>query len=287
MSTAFWNIPGHRNLCHHSQRGPNLSSCLRCCSDRHQRSQGRGLPEGCRGAPRGWAHHAGPCPLDAHLWQGPGCQGTATSQWPTLWASGSVCLGLWGGVGDLPICPATSPPVSPSHWCLSGLGALPLHAQQLVGTERVSPSVHKLRQHRPLGRTQSAPLPQNAPALQHLVIQQQHQQFLEKHKQHFQQQLHMNKVGLWAQDWWGPLGGGVAQHVPLTSWRALPFREQTPTGSPQLSTARSPKSTLSKPPRTCTCPPGGTSPSEGIVCRTAFRGVRTCVVPKAPPTAAC
>uniref|UniRef100_A0A8C7BSW7 Histone deacetylase n=1 Tax=Neovison vison TaxID=452646 RepID=A0A8C7BSW7_NEOVI len=74
------------------------------------------------------------------------------------------------------------------------LGALPLHAQQLVGTERVSPSVHKLRQHRPLGRTQSAPLPQNAPALQHLVIQQQHQQFLEKHKQHFQQQLHMNKM---------------------------------------------------------------------------------------------
>uniref|UniRef100_A0A452U457 Histone deacetylase n=1 Tax=Ursus maritimus TaxID=29073 RepID=A0A452U457_URSMA len=64
----------------------------------------------------------------------------------------------------------------------------------LVGTDRVSPSMHKLRQHRPLGRTQSAPLPQNAPALQHLVIQQQHQQFLEKHKQHFQQQLHMNKI---------------------------------------------------------------------------------------------
>ncbi|XP_032713513.1 histone deacetylase 4 isoform X2 [Lontra canadensis] len=77
---------------------------------------------------------------------------------------------------------------------VTGLGALPLHAQPLVGAERVSPSVHKLRQHRPLGRTQSAPLPQNAPALQHLVIQQQHQQFLEKHKQHFQQQLHMNKM---------------------------------------------------------------------------------------------
>uniref|UniRef100_A0A452R5Q4 Histone deacetylase n=1 Tax=Ursus americanus TaxID=9643 RepID=A0A452R5Q4_URSAM len=77
---------------------------------------------------------------------------------------------------------------------VTGLGALPLHAQPLVGTDRVSPSMHKLRQHRPLGRTQSAPLPQNAPALQHLVIQQQHQQFLEKHKQHFQQQLHMNKI---------------------------------------------------------------------------------------------
>uniref|UniRef100_A0A8B9ZLS4 Histone deacetylase n=1 Tax=Anas platyrhynchos TaxID=8839 RepID=A0A8B9ZLS4_ANAPL len=73
---------------------------------------------------------------------------------------------------------------------------LPLHAQSLVSGERVSPSIHKLRQHRPLGRTQSAPLPQNAQALQQLVIQQQHQQFLEKHKQQFQQQqLHINKVG--------------------------------------------------------------------------------------------
>ncbi|KAB0356230.1 hypothetical protein FD754_000386, partial [Muntiacus muntjak] len=78
---------------------------------------------------------------------------------------------------------------------VTGLGALPLHAQPLVGAERVAPSVHKLRQHRPLGRTQSAPLPQSAQALQHLVIQQQHQQFLEKHKQHFQQpQLHLNKM---------------------------------------------------------------------------------------------
>uniref|UniRef100_A0A673T976 Histone deacetylase n=1 Tax=Suricata suricatta TaxID=37032 RepID=A0A673T976_SURSU len=87
--------------------------------------------------------------------------------------------------------PAQTPLVTA---CLPGLGALPLHAQALVGADRVSPSVHKLRQHRPLGRTQSAPLPQNAPALQHLVIQQQHQQFLEKHKQQFQQQLHMNKI---------------------------------------------------------------------------------------------
>ncbi|CAL8290076.1 unnamed protein product [Lota lota] len=73
-------------------------------------------------------------------------------------------------------------------------------------------SMSKLqRQHRPLGRTQSAPLPQgsapsshalgHAPshaqvlALQQLVVQQQHQQFLEKHKQQFQhQQLHLNKM---------------------------------------------------------------------------------------------
>nr|XP_040124074.1 histone deacetylase 4 isoform X2 [Ictidomys tridecemlineatus] len=82
-----------------------------------------------------------------------------------------------------------------TDWYLSGLGTLPLHSQPLVGTDRVSPSIHKLRQHRPLGRTQSAPLPQNAQALQHLVIQQQHQQFLEKHKQQFQQQqLHMSKI---------------------------------------------------------------------------------------------
>lgn len=94
---------------------------------------------------------------------------------------------------------AVFPSILSSDWYLSGLGALPLHAQSLVGADRVSPSIHKLRQHRPLGRTQSAPLPQNAQALQHLVIQQQHQQFLEKHKQQFQQQqLHMNKVGLLA-----------------------------------------------------------------------------------------
>uniref|UniRef100_A0AAY4C530 Histone deacetylase n=1 Tax=Denticeps clupeoides TaxID=299321 RepID=A0AAY4C530_9TELE len=54
--------------------------------------------------------------------------------------------------------------------------------------------IHKLRQHRPLGRTQSAPLPQSSQALQQLVVQQQHQQFLEKHKQQFQQQLHINKM---------------------------------------------------------------------------------------------
>ncbi|XP_066883406.1 histone deacetylase 4 isoform X6 [Kogia breviceps] len=82
--------------------------------------------------------------------------------------------------------PAQTPLVADRY--LAGLGALPLHAQPLVGAERVSPSVHKLRQHRPLGRTQSAPLPQSAQALQHLVVQQQHQQFLEKHK------LHLSKI---------------------------------------------------------------------------------------------
>lgn len=41
--------------------------------------------------------------------------------------------------------------------------------------------VNKLPRHRPLARTQSAPLPQSPQALQQLVIQQQHQHFLEKH----------------------------------------------------------------------------------------------------------
>ncbi|XP_056281180.1 histone deacetylase 4 isoform X2 [Pseudoliparis swirei] len=77
-----------------------------------------------------------------------------------------------------------------SHNPMVGLAGLPLS----------SPSVSKLaRGHRPLGRTQSAPLPQQqcgqAQALQQLVVQQQHQQFLEKHKQQFQQQQHIiNKI---------------------------------------------------------------------------------------------
>ncbi|XP_040004564.1 histone deacetylase 4 isoform X2 [Xiphias gladius] len=76
-----------------------------------------------------------------------------------------------------------------SHNPMVGLGGLPLP----------SPSVSKLaRGHRPLGRTQSAPLPQQqcgqAQALQQLVVQQQHQQFLEKHKQLFQQQQQQQHI---------------------------------------------------------------------------------------------
>ncbi|KAM6451067.1 histone deacetylase 9 isoform 3-T3 [Liasis olivaceus] len=74
-------------------------------------------------------------------------------------------------------------------------GTVPLHPQLPLATkERVSPSLrvaHKLPRHRPLNRTQSAPLPQST--LAQLVIQQQHQQFLEKQKQ-YQQQIHMNKM---------------------------------------------------------------------------------------------
>uniref|UniRef100_A0AAQ5Z444 Histone deacetylase n=1 Tax=Amphiprion ocellaris TaxID=80972 RepID=A0AAQ5Z444_AMPOC len=63
---------------------------------------------------------------------------------------------------------------------------VPMYSQSpLVTAERgVSSgmrSVNKLPRHRPLARTQSAPLPQSPQALQQLVVQQQHQHFLEKH----------------------------------------------------------------------------------------------------------
>nr|KAF6295793.1 histone deacetylase 5 [Myotis myotis] len=72
----------------------------------------------------------------------------------------------------------------------STLIAVPLHGQSpLVTGERVATSmrtVGKLPRHRPLSRTQSSPLPQSPQALQQLVMQQQHQQFLEKQKQQLQ-----------------------------------------------------------------------------------------------------
>ncbi|XP_032092887.1 histone deacetylase 9 [Thamnophis elegans] len=74
-------------------------------------------------------------------------------------------------------------------------GTGPFHPPSPLATnESVSPGLraaHKLPRHRPLNRTQSAPLPQST--LAQLVIQQQHQQFLEKQKQ-YQQQIHMNKM---------------------------------------------------------------------------------------------
>uniref|UniRef100_H3CU09 Histone deacetylase n=1 Tax=Tetraodon nigroviridis TaxID=99883 RepID=H3CU09_TETNG len=77
------------------------------------------------------------------------------------------------------------------HMVLLEQGHSPVATPGLGGLPLPSPSVSKLaRGHRPLGRTQSAPLPQQqcgqAQALQQLVVQQQHQQFLEKH--HHQQE---------------------------------------------------------------------------------------------------
>ncbi|KAM6957737.1 histone deacetylase 5 [Aplochiton taeniatus] len=67
--------------------------------------------------------------------------------------------------------------------------AVPMYGQSpMVSAERVSSSmraVSKLPRHRPLSRTQSAPLPQTPQALQQLVMQQQHHHFLEKQK-HYQ-----------------------------------------------------------------------------------------------------
>ncbi|XP_030077419.1 histone deacetylase 5 isoform X3 [Microcaecilia unicolor] len=75
--------------------------------------------------------------------------------------------------------------------------AVPLHGQSpLVTGERIATSmwtVNKLPRHRPLSRTQSSPLPQSPQALQQLVMQQQHQQFLEKQKQ-YQQQVQLGKI---------------------------------------------------------------------------------------------
>ncbi|XP_058867737.1 histone deacetylase 9-like isoform X2 [Acipenser ruthenus] len=72
-------------------------------------------------------------------------------------------------------------------------GVVPVHPQSpLAMKDRPASSVrHKLPRHRPLNRTQSAPLPQST--LAQLVIQQQHQQFLEKQKQ-YQQQIQINKM---------------------------------------------------------------------------------------------
>ncbi|KAJ8404351.1 hypothetical protein AAFF_G00341240 [Aldrovandia affinis] len=79
----------------------------------------------------------------------------------------------------------------------SALLAVPIYGQSpLVTGERVSSNmrtVNKLPRHRPLSRTQSAPLPQSPQALQQLVMQQQHQHFLEKQKQ-YQQQIQLSKM---------------------------------------------------------------------------------------------
>ncbi|XP_030649036.1 histone deacetylase 5 [Chanos chanos] len=121
---------------------------------------------------------------------------------------GGALTGKFVSTSSLPAClppgaphdpePPT-PPNSHSHSSLlqhvllleqarqqSALLAVPMYGQSpLVTGERVSNNmrtVNKLPRHRPLSRTQSAPLPQSPQALQHLVMQQQHHHFLEKQK---------------------------------------------------------------------------------------------------------
>ncbi|XP_037532274.1 histone deacetylase 9-B isoform X2 [Nematolebias whitei] len=112
-------------------------------------------------------------------------------------------------LGPVPLPTSLESKVSPSHQALlqhllqkeqirqqkmisSGQGSVPSHPHSpLAMKDRSTSSRPKLPKHRPLNRTQSAPLPQNT--LAQLVIQQQHQHFLEKQKQ-YQQQVHINKL---------------------------------------------------------------------------------------------
>ncbi|XP_031667733.1 histone deacetylase 9-B isoform X3 [Oncorhynchus kisutch] len=128
--------------------------------------------------------------------------------------TGEVRHGLPGQLlGPVPMPTVTSmeTKVSPSHQALlqhllqkeqirrqkilssSGQGSIPAHPHSpLAMKDRPSSNSRpKLPKHRPLNRTQSAPLPQST--LAQLVIQQQHQHFLEKQKQ-YQQQIHINKL---------------------------------------------------------------------------------------------
>uniref|UniRef100_A0A3Q1FAX2 histone deacetylase n=1 Tax=Acanthochromis polyacanthus TaxID=80966 RepID=A0A3Q1FAX2_9TELE len=110
-------------------------------------------------------------------------------------------------LGPVPLHTGLESKVSPSHQALLqhllqkeqmrqqkmlSSGSMSSHPQSpLAMKDRHSSSRPKLPKHRPLNRTQSAPLPQNT--LAQLVIQQQHQHFLEKQKQ-YQQQIHINKL---------------------------------------------------------------------------------------------
>ncbi|KAK1795261.1 hypothetical protein P4O66_010443 [Electrophorus voltai] len=75
----------------------------------------------------------------------------------------------------------------------TGQSVVPVHPPSLLAMKEhsVGGVRPKLPRHRPLNRTKSAPLPQSM--LAQLVIQQQHQHFLEKQKQ-YQQQVHINKM---------------------------------------------------------------------------------------------
>ncbi|XP_051871737.1 histone deacetylase 9-like isoform X2 [Pristis pectinata] len=78
----------------------------------------------------------------------------------------------------------------------TGMVPLHVHSALIPVGEKLSPTLraaNKLPRHRPLNRTHSAPLPQNTQALAQLVVQQQHQEFLEKQKQ-YQQQIQLNKT---------------------------------------------------------------------------------------------
>ncbi|KAL0985499.1 hypothetical protein UPYG_G00157670 [Umbra pygmaea] len=127
--------------------------------------------------------------------------------------TGEVRHGLPGQLlGPVPMPTSMETKVSTSHQALlqhllqkeqmrqqkilsSGQGPMPAnphpHSPLAIRDRPSANSRAKLPKHRPLNRTQSAPLPQST--LAQLVIQQQHQHFLEKQKQ-YQQQVHINKL---------------------------------------------------------------------------------------------
>uniref|UniRef100_A0A3Q3C880 histone deacetylase n=2 Tax=Haplochromini TaxID=319058 RepID=A0A3Q3C880_HAPBU len=126
----------------------------------------------------------------------------------TASSSTEIKHGLPGHLlGPVPLQTGLESKVSPSHQALLqhllqkeqmrqqkilSSGSMSSHSQSpLAMKDRPSSTRPKLPKHRPLNRTQSAPLPQNT--LAQLVIQQQHQHFLEKQKQ-YQQQVHINKL---------------------------------------------------------------------------------------------
>ncbi|XP_052000408.1 histone deacetylase 9-B isoform X2 [Xyrauchen texanus] len=111
-------------------------------------------------------------------------------------------------LGPVPLSVAMETKVSSSHHALLqhllqkeqlrhqkilSTGQSAVHPPSPLAMRDISPSSTrpKLPRHRPLNRTQSAPLPQSM--LAQLVIQQQHQNFLEKQKQ-YQQQVHINQM---------------------------------------------------------------------------------------------
>lgn len=111
-------------------------------------------------------------------------------------------------LGPVPLSVAMETKVSTSHQALLhhllqkehlrhqkifSTGQSPVHPPSPLALRDSSPGTTrpKLPRHRPLNRTQSAPLPQST--LAQLVIQQQHQSFLEKQKQ-YQQQVQINKM---------------------------------------------------------------------------------------------
>uniref|UniRef100_A0A3B4ACG4 histone deacetylase n=1 Tax=Periophthalmus magnuspinnatus TaxID=409849 RepID=A0A3B4ACG4_9GOBI len=117
----------------------------------------------------------------------------------SLGLSTEIKHGLPGHLlGPVPLHSGLESKVSPSHQALLQhlLQKEQIRQQKMLSSsplamkERPSSTRPKLPKHRPLNRTQSAPLPQNT--LAQLVIQQQHQHFLEKQKQ-YQQQVHINK----------------------------------------------------------------------------------------------